>query len=102
LLTWISTCWILDAMIGTIFRIVINLIRVAMMNRADLVIENTGLRQQLAVLKSKHPRPKLRPADRVFWTALGSAWPREESSLSTSRRLDDTDGPCFFTQQVDT
>ena len=63
-------------MIGMIFRIVINLIRAAMMNRADLVIENAALRQQPAVLKDRHPRPGLRPADRVFWTALRSAWSR--------------------------
>jgi hypothetical protein len=37
-------------MIGMIFRIVINLIRAAMINREDLVIENAALRQQLAVL----------------------------------------------------
>jgi len=68
-------------MIGMIFRIVINLIRAAMMNRADLVIENAALRQQLAVLKDKHPRPGLRPADRVFWTALRSAWSRWADAL---------------------
>ena len=43
-------CWILNSMIEMIFRTVINLIRAAMMNRADLVIENAALRQQLAVL----------------------------------------------------
>jgi hypothetical protein len=36
-------------MIGMIFRIVISIIRAATMGRTDLVIENTALRQQLAI-----------------------------------------------------
>jgi hypothetical protein len=68
-------------MIGILFRVVINLIRAAMMNRVDLVIENAALRQQQAALKNKHPRPRLRPADRIFWTVLRSAWSRWADAL---------------------
>jgi hypothetical protein len=32
--------------------------------------ENLALRQQLAVFKPQHCRPKLRPADRIFWLLL--------------------------------
>ncbi len=42
-----------------------------------LVIENLALRQQLAVLKHRHPRPRLTDADRLFWVVLsriGSGW----------------------------
>jgi len=35
-------------------------------NRADLILENLALRQQLAVLRRKHPRPRLRASDQVF------------------------------------
>jgi len=43
-------------MIRMIFALIINIIRTVTMDRADLVIENAALRQQLAVLKDKHPR----------------------------------------------
>ena len=33
----------------------------------DLAIENLALRQQVAVLKVKKPRPKLSGFDRMFW-----------------------------------
>jgi hypothetical protein len=40
-----------------------------------LATENLVLRQQLAVLKSRHPRPRLTDADRIFWVV-----PPENSS----------------------
>ncbi|MFH1437982.1 MAG: integrase core domain-containing protein [Pseudomonadota bacterium] len=68
-------------MITIIFRFIIGIVRAAMMDRAYLVIENTALRQQLVILKDKRPRPNLRPADRVFWTALRKTWSRWANSL---------------------
>ena len=38
--------------------------------RADLVLENLALRQQVAVLKKHRPRPTLGDTDRTFWVAL--------------------------------
>jgi transposase InsO family protein len=38
------------------------------------MVENLALRQQLAVFKQRHSRPRLRPADRVFWVFLRHAW----------------------------
>jgi len=38
--------------------------------RADLVIENLALRQQVATLKKERPRAPLDDADRAFWVAL--------------------------------
>jgi len=38
------------------------------------MVENPTLRQQLAVFKQRHCRPRLRPADRVFWVSLRQAW----------------------------
>jgi putative transposase len=40
----------------------------------QLALENLALRQQLAVYKRLTPRPKLRPADRLFWAALARIW----------------------------
>jgi hypothetical protein len=34
------------------------------------------LRQEVAVLKRKRPRPKLSRMDRLFWTALRNVWSR--------------------------
>jgi hypothetical protein len=43
-------------------------------DRADLVTENIGLRHQLSCLIHRGSRPKLRPADRVFWMLLSRYW----------------------------
>ena len=45
-------------------------------SRSDTALEALALRQQLAVLKRKRPRPKLNFLDRLFWTALRQCWPR--------------------------
>jgi putative transposase len=43
--------------------------------RACFVAENLALRQQLAVLRRKKPRPRLVPIDRAFWILLSRIWP---------------------------
>jgi hypothetical protein len=40
----------------------------------ELALENLALRQQLAVMKRKRPRPPLRKADRVFGVWLSRSW----------------------------
>jgi putative transposase len=40
----------------------------------DLALENLALRQQLAIFKLRHPRPRLRPTDRIFWVWLSKIW----------------------------
>ena len=40
----------------------------------QLALENLALRQQLAVYQRTAPRPKLRPADRLFWAGLAKLW----------------------------
>jgi hypothetical protein len=42
--------------------------------RCELAIENAALRQQLAVLKQKRPRPSLNNGDRAFWVVLRRFW----------------------------
>jgi len=43
-------------------------------SRRALLLENLVLRQQLAVLKRKHPRPRLRPFDKLFWVLARRFW----------------------------
>src|SRR5215469_14829052 len=42
--------------------------------RRDLLLENLALRQQLAALKRRHPRPRLMIFDRVFWILAHRFW----------------------------
>jgi putative transposase len=44
-------------------------------SRYNLGLEIIALRQQLGVLKRKHPRPRLRIRDRMFWVLLRRLWP---------------------------
>ena len=50
-------------------------IRAICRRRAELVIENLALRQQVAALKKERPRPPLEDMDRAFWVALRKSWP---------------------------
>jgi putative transposase len=42
--------------------------------RSDLILENLALRHQRAVLTRQRSRPRLRPADRLFWSWLSRLW----------------------------
>jgi hypothetical protein len=50
-------------------------LRALVRSRADLALEILALRQQVAVLKRKVPRPPLKTHDRLFWIALCRLWP---------------------------
>ena len=56
-------------------------IRVFFRSRTDTALEVVALRQQLAVLKRKRPRPPLRSLDRLFWTLLRRCWSRWAEAL---------------------
>lgn len=43
-------------------------------SRRDLLLENLALRQQLAVLAKKPPRPRPSLTDKLFWVALRRLW----------------------------
>jgi len=61
------------------FRMLMTLLktaRSAFRCRAELVLENAALRQQLAAYAAKGDRPRIRPADRVFWVVLQRLWTR--------------------------
>ena len=42
--------------------------------RQRLLLENLALRQQLAALKRRHPRPKLAAFDKLFWVLARRFW----------------------------
>jgi putative transposase len=44
-------------------------------SRYNLGLEILALRQQLGLLKRKHPRPRLQNQDRTFWILLRRLWP---------------------------
>src|SRR3984893_13105497 len=51
-------------------------------SRAVLELENLALRHQIGVLKrSARKRPKLTPADRMFWVVLSRVWGDWRSAL---------------------
>ena len=56
-------------------------VRVFFQSRTDTAVEVLALRQQVAVLKRRRPRPPLRPLDRLFWTLLRSTWSRWKDAL---------------------
>ena len=65
----------------SILRIILLLFRALFRDRSQLALENLALRQQLAVLRHKTPRPRLRRAAREFWVSLARAWDQWRSAL---------------------
>jgi putative transposase len=65
----------------SILRVILLLLRALFRNRSQLALENLALRQQLAILRHKAPRPRLRRADRVFWVSLARVWDQWRSAL---------------------
>jgi transposase InsO family protein len=43
-------------------------------SRRDLILENVALRQQLAVLRRRHPQPRFAGSDQLFWVMLRRIW----------------------------
>ena len=50
-------------------------------SRRSLLLENLVLRQQLTVLKRKHPKPKVRVLDKLFWVVALRFWSGWKQSL---------------------
>lgn len=50
-------------------------------SRRDLLLENLALRQQLAVLKQRHPQPRFAAPDKLFWLILRRLWPKWKRAL---------------------
>src|SRR5215510_9671976 len=47
----------------------------------SLLLENLALRQQLVVLKRRHPRPRLNLFDRLFWLLVRRCWSGWQQAL---------------------
>ena len=58
----------------TIFHLLFATLRDTFRGRAALQLELLAQRHQLAVLTRKNARPRLRPADRMFWVLLSLLW----------------------------
>ena len=57
-----------------ILRLIFGTITRLFCSRGSLLMENLVLRQQLAVFKRRHPRPRLDLSDRMFWIAVRRFW----------------------------
>jgi len=56
------------------FKILSCFVRALLLSHTTLAAENLALRQQLAILDRKRPRPKLKNRDRLFWVLLSRLW----------------------------
>ena len=63
------------------FRLWLGLLLRCFCSRRRLLTENLALRQQLSVLKRRHPRPKLTAADRLFWLLARRLWSSWKEAL---------------------
>jgi len=61
--------------------LLISLVR-CLRSRRSLLLENLALRQQLVVLKRKHPRPRLTAMDKFFWVLLKRFWSGWKEAVS--------------------
>jgi putative transposase len=59
--------------LGTLFRL--------LRARRSLLLENLALRQQLTVLKRRHPKPRIGLLDKLFWVAVRRFWSGWKQSL---------------------
>ena len=50
-------------------------------SRRDRLLENLALRQQLGVLKRRHPQPRFAAPDKLFWVMLRRLWPGWKRTL---------------------
>ncbi len=50
-------------------------------SRESLLLEIVALRQQIAILKRRNPRPLFTKSNRIFWVRLRKLWPAWKKSL---------------------
>jgi putative transposase len=65
--------------------ILVATLRSCLRTHRELALENLALRQQLAVWKARHPRPRLTQTDRIFWVLLSRVWTSWRHSLQVVR-----------------
>ena len=54
------------------FRHIATFVHSLFKSRRQLILENLALRQQLAMIKSSGKRPRVSPADRLFWVLFST------------------------------
>jgi hypothetical protein len=59
----------------------LSLLTRCLQSHRSLLLENLALRQQLAVLKRKHPRPRMGTVDKIFWVFARRFWSAWKQSL---------------------
>jgi putative transposase len=64
-----------------LIRAMLLFVRGMLRDQTELATENLALRQQLAALKHRSRRPRLRKRDRVFWAILSRFWSNWRSAL---------------------
>ena len=64
-----------------VFRLLAGMILGLFRTRHELLLENLVLRQQLMVMKRKHPRPRLAAFDKLFWVWTRRFWPEWKRNL---------------------
>ena len=67
------------------FGILFATLRSSVRTHRELALENLALRQQLAVWKTRQPRPRLTEMDRIFWVLLSRLWTSWRHSLQLVR-----------------
>ena len=67
----------MDSLFLLWFGVLVRLFR----GRGKLVLENLALRQQLNVLKRRHPRPRLDLFDKLFWVIAQQFWSTWKEAL---------------------
>ena len=59
----------------------LQVLRLVVQSRDELIMENLALRQQLSVLSREHLRPRLTWRDGVFWVCLRRVWSKWRNPL---------------------
>jgi len=62
-------------------RLLFGILTRSLRSRHNLLLEILSLRQQLGVLKQKHPRPRFAVPDKLFWVILRRFWPGWKHAL---------------------
>jgi hypothetical protein len=63
-------------------QLLLGVVRSLFLRRADLLLENLALRQQLALFVQRGRRPRIDGADRIFWIILSRWWSRWSDTLA--------------------
>jgi hypothetical protein len=64
-----------------LLKLLFGLLTRSVRSRSALLLEILALRQQLSVLKDRHPQPRFTTPDKFFWVALRKLWPGWKRAL---------------------